>query len=88
MSDHAGKRIAIRFCSANVINLIEELPRGYKSMMVESAVAAFLESAVGSKIAEQLKERKKKQAAFKKSSKSKKAAPKQSAPIGHITGDY
>jgi hypothetical protein len=59
MTDYSTKRIAIRFCTPQVIDLIETLPRGYKSMIIESALTTYLNSEVGQRLTDQLKLRKK-----------------------------
>lgn len=60
MTDDSGKRVVIRLCTAEAIEMIEKLPRGYKSMIVEHAFNTYLESIPGQKLIKQLKERKKK----------------------------
>ena len=73
MTDCSSKRIAIRFCTPQVIDLIETLPRGYKSMIIESALTTYLNSEIGQRLTDQLKLRKKQLDSISK-------PPKQSKP--------
>ena len=100
MSDYAGKRIPIRFVSPEAIELIEQLPRGFKSMIVESAVVAYLDTVAGKKITDRLIKRKEKVAATPKQIKTKKEKPRErpretpretprgTTRLGNITGDF
>jgi len=83
MTDYSSKRIAIRFCTPEVINLIESLPRGYKSMIVESALKTYLESDIGQKLTEQLNRRKMSQTIVSKASANKRGAMK-----NQLNGDF
>jgi len=83
MTDYSSKRIAIRFCTPEVINLIESLPRGYKSMIVESALKTYLESEIGQKLTEQLNRRKMSQTIVSKPSANRRGAMK-----NQLNGDF
>ncbi|MFZ2632914.1 MAG: hypothetical protein WA081_18995 [Desulfosalsimonadaceae bacterium] len=83
MSDYSGKRITVRFCTQEVIDMIEALPKGYKSMIVESAVAMYRNSEAGNKLFEQLNNRKKQLVEAPKQIKSKKPISRE-----HLTGDF
>jgi hypothetical protein len=83
MSDYAGKRITIRFCTQEVIDMIESLPKGYKSMIVESAVAMYRNSEAGNKLFEQLNNRKKQLSDLPKQNK-----PEKPFPCEHLKGDF
>ncbi|MDA8404542.1 MAG: hypothetical protein M0Z56_10170, partial [Desulfobacteraceae bacterium] len=83
MSDHSTKRIAIRFCTPDVIDVIEQLPKGFKSMIVESAMTAYLDSEVGKRLLAQLNLRKK-----QLGSVSKSPAPRHEALFNQIKGDF
>jgi len=83
MSDYVGKRITIRFCTQDVINLIEKLPKGYKSMIVESAVETYSKSEVGKILLAQLEKRNKTQVRVQRHSK-----PNENIDRDQLNGDF
>ena len=58
MSTNGPKRIAVRICTPDVIELFELLPRGFKSLVVESALTAYIKSDTGQLLINQLIQRK------------------------------
>lgn len=83
MTDNGPKRIAIRICTPDVIELIDLLPRGFKSLVVESALAAYLNSDTGKMLIEQLIHRKNHQQKPTKTLSSKKEVV-----FSHLKGDF
>ena len=61
MTDRYCKRVTVRFRSPEVISRIEELPGGFTSMVIEAAMAAYLESETGNRLVELLIRRNKNQ---------------------------
>lgn len=83
MSNNAPKRIAIRICTPDVIELIDLLPRGFKSLVVESALAAYLNSDTGKMLIEQLIHRKNHQ-----HNPSKPPSSKEDVVFNRLKGDF
>ena len=83
MSDNGPRRIAVRICTPNVIELIDLLPRGFKSLVVESALAAYLESDTGKMLINQLLHRKNHQKNVQNSS-----ASRVGADFRRLKGDF
>jgi len=54
-----GKRVVIRLYSPEAIDIIEDLPRGFRSLVVESALISYLETDVGRALINHLHYRKK-----------------------------
>ncbi|PIP38094.1 MAG: hypothetical protein COX19_14705 [Desulfobacterales bacterium CG23_combo_of_CG06-09_8_20_14_all_51_8] len=92
MTDYSTKRIAIRFCTPQVIDLIEKLPRGYKSMIIESALTTYLNSEIGQRLTDQLKLRKKQLDSISKSVKPPKphrpSKPEKEFLRNQLNGDF
>ena len=53
-----GKRYTFRFHSPEVMRLLEELPKGNRSLLVEAGILLFQRSAEGRAIIDTLKSRK------------------------------
>ncbi len=83
MTDNGPKRLAIRICTPDVIELIDLLPRGFKSLVVESALSAYLNSDTGKMLIEQLVHRKNHQQKSTKIPSSKEAVV-----FNRLKGDF
>jgi len=55
-----SKRIVLNLCMPEVIEMIESLPRGYRSLAVESALVAYMETSAGKNLLNQLRHRSRK----------------------------
>jgi hypothetical protein len=52
------KRIVLTLCRPDVIELVERLPRGYRSLVFEAALLAYMRSDTGSDILASVEARK------------------------------
>lgn len=53
-----SKRVILHLHNSQIIQFIRNLPRGYRSLIVESALAAYMKTDVGQELISQLEYRK------------------------------
>ena len=95
MTDSCCKRVTVRFRSPEIISRIEELPSGFISMVIEAAMAAYLESETGNNLVNLLIRRnqnhrkfsKKHQESIQQRFSSEQGEPKDT-PIKRTRGDF
>ena len=56
---NSGKRVVIRLYSPEAIDLIEGLPRGFRSLVLESALMSYRKTDIGQALINHLQYRKK-----------------------------
>ena len=65
MSETKSKKVVVKLHDDEVINLVEGVPRGYRSVVIESALRSYLRTEVGQELIQNLTRRNKKNGAVR-----------------------